>query len=256
MPEFWAHLHKSLRGNLTMVSWIVATVLASLTGPLGTYESCTLLHRLLVWGCAVGLFIMVAAVARVFVGTVLKLTDFSRSALATAVIVALGVGFPVHATNLMTDYAMVHVRIGLTEVMTLAFAAALGVAAIQYCLSGGLLPGLGSGSAQDATAGMPRLVQRLDPALRGDLIAITGRDHYIDVQTTAGSGTLLMRFSDAIAEAAPVPGAQVHRSHWVAWSHVTGVERADGKIALVLDHQGRVPVSRNHRAKLEARGLL
>lgn len=74
--------------------------------------------------------------------------------------------------------------------------------------------------------------------------------------TSAGPSSLLMRFSDAIEETLGVPGAQVHRSHWVAWDAVTGVEREPGKLFLILTDGSRIPVSRAHRDKLEERGLI
>jgi len=101
-----------------------------------------------------------------------------------------------------------------------------------------------------------RLLQRLVPELRGDLVLISVRDHYVDVRTTRGQASLLLRFSDAMAEAGDVDGTQVHRSHWVAWDAVEGVNRAGGKVYLSLRNGGPVPVSRNHRAKLQDRGLI
>ena len=101
----------------------------------------------------------------------------------------------------------------------------------------------------------PRLVQRLDPGLRGPILSISVRDHYVDVMTGHGTASLLMRFGDAIAEAG-VAGAQVHRSHWVAWDAIDTVEREGAKLFLRLKPGMRVPVSKNHRDKLELRGLI
>lgn len=61
-----------------------------------------------------------------------------------------------------------------------------------------------------------RLIGRLPPSLRGRLIALEMEDHYARVHTDHGSALLLMRLGDAMAEAAPTPGRQVHRSWWVA----------------------------------------
>lgn len=96
----------------------------------------------------------------------------------------------------------------------------------------------------------------MEPELRGALVSMTVRDHYVDVVTSAGLSSLLLRFSDAMDETEGVPGAQVHRSHWVAWSAVTGTEREPGKLFLLLSDGSRIPVSRAHRAKLEERGLV
>lgn len=103
---------------------------------------------------------------------------------------------------------------------------------------------------------LPRIVQRLDPGQQGRLVSLTVRNHHVDVVTEAGQGSVLIRFSDAMAETAPEPGDQVHRSHWVAWWAIRGADRAEGKIWLSLVGGGRLPVSKPHRAKVEARGLI
>ena len=99
----------------------------------------------------------------------------------------------------------------------------------------------------------PRLLRRIAATEKGQLWAITVRDHYVDVQTSTGKYSLLMRFSDAIAEAEPTCGAQVHRSHWVAWAGVGSICRAEGKLRVCLHNGQLIPVSRNHRDKVEAR---
>ncbi len=43
-----------------------------------------------------------------------------------------------------------------------------------------------------------------------------------------GAELCLMRLNDAIAEAAPEEGLQIHRSHWVAKSAVEGLETKGG----------------------------
>ena len=53
---------------------------------------------------------------------------------------------------------------------------------------------------------LPRLLQRLDAEDHGSLWSISVRDHYVDVQTSRGVTSLLMRLSDAMAETAPVEG--------------------------------------------------
>lgn len=240
--------------------WALSTLLAAISGPLGSYENCTFPHRLLLWGVWIGLFLLIATGIRAFVHGVLNLRDFSRGGPLIAVLVAMLISFPVNAMNLnamLGPEGAHYITASWGEIAATVFLMSLGLAAYQAQF----LRGAEGGMAQDAPEPVakpevPRLLLRLDPALRGELIQISVRDHYVDVRTTAGSSTLLMRFSDAIAEAAPVEGAQVHRSHWVAWDRVTGVDRRGSKLDLQLGTHGSVPVSRNHRDKLEARGLI
>lgn len=64
-----------------------------------------------------------------------------------------------------------------------------------------------------------------------------------------------MRFADAILEAEGEAGAQIHRSHWVAWWAVKGVERDGGRLFLRMCPELRLPVSKTHVGKLEEGGL-
>ena len=92
-------------------------------------------------------------------------------------------------------------------------------------------------------ASQPRELFRLLPAGLGtDLIFIKSEDHYLEVHTTAGSGLIKMRFSDAIAELGD-RGIKVHRSYWVATSHVTRAVRTGKRTVLRLTGDHRVPVS-------------
>jgi DNA-binding LytR/AlgR family response regulator len=79
------------------------------------------------------------------------------------------------------------------------------------------------------------------------------QDHYVEIVTEAGAHLVLLRLSDAMAEAAPTPGLQVHRSHWVAERAVAGAKREDGRLRLVLVDGTEIPVSRGRaRAVREA----
>jgi len=90
----------------------------------------------------------------------------------------------------------------------------------------------------------PPLLRRLAPQNRGRLLHISVEDHYSKVRTSSGSELILLRFSDAIGEAMPEPGMQVHRSHWVARDFVATLRAAGGKTTLALRDGSEIPVSR------------
>lgn len=94
----------------------------------------------------------------------------------------------------------------------------------------------------------PPLLQRLSPQNRGALRHLSVEDHYTVVTTSRGRELILLRFADAMAETAPVEGLQVHRSHWVAKSAVSGLVRRDGKRLVKLDDGQEVPISRPYLA--------
>ena len=93
----------------------------------------------------------------------------------------------------------------------------------------------------------PRFLDRLPAALGHDVMYLKVRSHYVNVVTTAGSGALLMRFADAVAELGD-QGMQVHRSYWVARRHVVGIERRAERTVLLLTGGAEVPVSRTYLA--------
>ena len=101
------------------------------------------------------------------------------------------------------------------------------------------------------------LLARLPARSRAELLHLRMQDHYVEVNTAAGSELLLLRFRDALREVEDVNGLQVHRSHWVARSAVAGVERrGGGRVALRLVNGSRVPVSRSFTPVLRARGWI
>lgn len=92
----------------------------------------------------------------------------------------------------------------------------------------------------------PAFLARLSRSLGSQLTAVQAEDHYIRVFTPRGSELVLYRFSDAIEELRWIPGAQVHRSWWVAAASVKALQRPGGRYQLLLETGQRVPVSRSH----------
>lgn len=118
------------------------------------------------------------------------------------------------------------------------------------------LPPVDDLSVSDPEPVQPRLLDRLPPEMRGEILHLSVRDHYVEVLTDKGASSILMRFSDAMAETAGVVGLQVHRSHWVAEAAIAGGGRRAGKAYLTLAGGREVPVSRGFLAEVVARGYL
>ena len=101
----------------------------------------------------------------------------------------------------------------------------------------------------------PRFLDRLPDGLGHDLVYIRTVDHYLEVHTTAGSGRVLVRFSDAVAELGDL-GMQVHRCYWIA--HRTLLEEGaelvtrGNRIVLRLAGDREVPVSRTYLPNVRA----
>ena len=105
-------------------------------------------------------------------------------------------------------------------------------------------------------AAEPPILSRLPAAKRGALVRLSMQDHYVEIVTEAGAEMALLRLSDAIAEAAPEPGLQVHRSHWVARSALRGHRRDRARLWLRLSDGTEIPVARARVAALETAGWL
>jgi hypothetical protein len=105
-------------------------------------------------------------------------------------------------------------------------------------------------------ASPPRLSARLPERLRdADILALEAEEHYTKVHTSRGNTLLLLRFSDAIAEMAPVPGLQVHRSFWISRRAVDRVTRVERRMVVRLQGGLEVPVSRSFRLAVQGAGL-
>lgn len=98
-------------------------------------------------------------------------------------------------------------------------------------------------------------MDRLPAHLAGsELWALKAEDHYLQVLTSKGSTLIRLRMADALRELGAVPGAQTHRSWWVARAAVRSVRKGEGSVSLVLPDGLEVPVSRNAARSLRAAG--
>jgi hypothetical protein len=100
----------------------------------------------------------------------------------------------------------------------------------------------------------PALFAQLPPRLGRDLLYLGNEDHYVRAYTREGDTLLLMRMRDAVEDLAPIEGARIHRSWWVARNAVAEVLRRDRAVLLRLIDGREVPVARAMVAELRARG--
>ena len=238
-------------------AWLTLLVIATLVGlggPFGTYASLALPERLAYWWAVAATAFVVAAAANVSTARWLQRRGLARrAALAaadavatipiTAMVVAVGAVF-----GLTPDVADILLLFGYVCAVTLA----VGITTQLVARAPAPLR-----VPTDPSAPLvPPIVARLHGANRGPLLRISAQDHYVQVVTCQGAELLLMRLQDAVAEAAPEPGAQVHRSHWVATKAVADTERAKGRLFLKLTDGGRVPVGRRYLSVAKAQGLI
>ncbi len=97
-------------------------------------------------------------------------------------------------------------------------------------------------------------LDRLPAALGRDVVWLQAQEHYLSVTTSRGRHLLLQSFGPAVAELGRLglDGIQVHRSAWVAWSHVQRLDERARSPAVVLHDGTRVAVGRRRLAEVSA----
>lgn len=263
MQRFLQELRNDLGSYVPLVVWVSLTVVVTLAGPYGSNAYLTFPQRLLYWGCVVGVSILVGVSVRAFTRSVLGVTTLIGSTLLIAIIITAIMLIPIHVSARKVFGEDNEAIPALPELAALIMSVSLAVgvfrAARTYAYGAdqtGALPVASPPEMMVEDVVQPRLIARLQDGATGDLVSISGRDHYVDVVTTSGQSRVLLRFSDAIAEAEPIEGFRIHRSHWVALSAIVRVEREGGKLWVALVDGARLPVSRTYRDELEMRGLL
>lgn len=251
MAEFIRQISAEFRLVRLGMLWATVALICAVAGPFGTFQIGGFSARLIFWAIVSLVAMCIGWAVRIRSERMGLSKDSVWPAVVTATASAFVIGPIVHVL-LRWWFRTTSDRLPeTTDVLIVVFLLTLGVGLLGVAI----VPPEQSKPDDGTVDALPRLVRRLDPALQGALISVSVRDHYVDVRTDAGQGSILMRFSDAIAECAPVEGVQVHRSHWVAWSAIESVKRDGARLTLSLFSGDSVPVSRNHRAKLVERGL-
>ena len=114
----------------------------------------------------------------------------------------------------------------------------------------------GPDMAAPAPSPHPPILDRIPGDLRGDLIRLSARDHFVEIVTTLGKREVRMRLKDAVREIGETKGHLVHRSHWVAENAIDGSNSQGGKVTLTLINGDEIPVSRAHQKILQDEGIL
>jgi len=232
----------------------VLAILAALTlaiavaGPFNTSALLTLPQRLVYWGAVTPLSFAAGLIGSALIHALAKGRAANRWLVGS--LRALG------STTLVsfTLYGF-HAALGYPLPQGAEFSASVG-GVLAICLAieiiGELVAPAAPGPATDAR---PALLDRLPLDKRGPIVALSAVDHYTEVTTIRGRHLLLLRLSDAIAEAAPTPGLQIHRSHWVALDQVRRAHRQGDQGKLTLSSGQELPIARARMAQAQGAGL-
>jgi hypothetical protein len=249
------------------IGMILAIVLLAVSGPFGTFQSFNIGQRVGYWAVmVVGSYLVGQAAATFFLELLREQIDRKWPRVLLAGLLA---SLPVTMGVLLVNgVAYQHVGVAdslsiwmYTTLVTLAvvvvfvsFGELMGGA--QANQTEGVAPAAAETPPPMQAAATPPVLERVPLPQRGRLLALTVEDHYVDIVTDRGKTLVLMRLADAIREAAPVPGLQIHRSHWVALDAVRRTERSDGKTTVELSNGLRLPISRGYMAMARDAGLV
>lgn len=223
-----------------------AALVLGMVGPFGTYESLRLPARLAYWAAIV---VSTYFLGFAFVSLLEKLIFTGRPGPAGFALVGAMAGVPVALFVWLLNRLVYGTDVVFLLPLTLYVMA---IAAV----SSGVIAFFSARLAHaQPSAQRPKLIERLQPRLRGKLLYLSMQDHYVKVVTDKGSELILMRMSDAVDETAPVEGLQIHRSYWIASDAVAGTIRRDGRLILRMSDGAELPVSRNRIGLVKDAGL-
>lgn len=237
-------------------TWMVMAaivIVLGLSGPFGTFEAFAPAPRLAYWTAVVILTYGVGF----FAGALLDANGLLARHWLRLPVYGLLTGIPVWSAVVLVQLLTFGVHAGdAFDLLTLFIYCAL--ISTTVLAVGALVPKAAPAAAAEVapqTSRRPALLDRLQPAARGQLLYLSMQDHYVLVVTDRGKELVLLRLSDAIKETEGVQGVQIHRSHWVALGAVQRAVRDQGKVLLEISDGARLPVSRGFLETVRAAGL-
>lgn len=234
--------------------WLSVSVLVGYVGPFGTFDALPTLTRLVYWTFVLGGAIPVAKVCRRSLRPCLgKMERWPRGlvvSLALATIYAPAVA--IFNETVIDQFWELDMPLGALWIAV--YLSSL-VESVTWRVF--IDPvARGAEATRSVMDAQPcRLINRIEPDRRGEILSLSVRDHYVEVTTDRGQVSLLMRFADALDELAGAPGLRVHRSHWIAVSAITAIDRMAGRLFVCLSDGRSLPVSRSYQDAVLALGL-
>lgn len=90
-------------------------------------------------------------------------------------------------------------------------------------------------------------IKRFIPAHKvGVLISMSSQDHYVEIITDKGRHLERMTMKKAVELVPEAEGLQVHRSHWVGYDSILGMEKTGGRYEISLRNGAKIPVGKTN----------
>jgi hypothetical protein len=255
-------MHAVSTSRYQRLAMFLVIMLLGVSGPFGTFQSLNPGQRFAYWACVVIVCYLVGQGSATFFIEILRpqITQKWPRLIVAGLLASLPVTVAVLLINGITYQ---HIALGESLRIWLYVTIVTLVVVVALVTVDELMAGARTAAATDqtaapvpdATAAPPPILERVPLPLRGQLLALTVEDHYVDIVTDKGKTLVLMRLADAMREASGVDGLQIHRSHWVATGAVVKSHRTDGKLSLELRNGMRLPVSRGYLPAVKAAGL-
>ncbi len=273
MKNILLDIRQILRSPVPLSSWIVASLICTLTGPLGTYDADPFGFRIVFWGG----MLLVATLYALFCfytafniwpdwsflkagaigGTVFSIT---YSAFAIFLIPHVYGNLPIPSSELI--FAIVSCST-IAIVILIQWVDVRPRMQAEEALNEQRLE-LEAAAVQQQVQNAPFLSSRTDNPFLARLNADMGsrlvrlhmRDHYVETYTYEDMQLVHMRFADAVDALSEFNGCQTHRSHWVNLDEVVSVEKSDGKTFFKMSDGVNVPISRGKIKELKSLNII
>lgn len=242
--------------SVTFYVWTAALVFAVVAGPFGSYDTMSWPVRTAYWAVVITVAFVIGFAARAVMRALLAGRHPALFDLGASFLVGIALGPVIWVLRGGMDPVLGHEDLSVISITLNSFLIACGVFVVRRQI-GAEAPASYWAEPEPETPAQTRLHRRLSCPPDAEIHRLSANDHYVEVATSTGIETLRLRLVDAIEEMEPVAGTCTHRSHWVSFAAISGIEReSGGKLFVMLKNGDRVPVSRKYRPNLEDAGLI
>lgn len=256
----WSAIRADWRAGVfsptTGAVWAVASALAAVTGPFGTYGSMSGLELATYWPLIIALSLCIAYFGRAIVTHLIPgESQALRELCAGAILTALF--SPVIWVLNLTVYGVAKESVSFVEIASSVMLVALGVSLFRFALGIETRSDPAERDAAETAEVLPKFAARLTEWSGAPIIHLTVDDHYTEAHCLDGSVyRVLIRFADAVNEMDGIRGVCIHRSHWVALDFIEEAFRKKGRDFVTLATGAVLPVSRKYRVNLVEAGYI
>ncbi len=236
MKNILLDIRQILRSPVPLTSWIVASLICTLTGPIGTYPADPYSFRLIFWTGILFVATMYALICFYTAFNIWPEWSFLKAGFFGGVFFTITYSYfgiiiinqtygDLHKPSNELIFAIVSSSTAAIVILVhwvdvrprLIAEAALEAQKIEYETA---ITEITTGPIGTINPLLPPrsdnpFLSRLNADIGARLIRLQMRDHYVETYTSKGMQLIHMRFSDAISSLSDFNGYQVHRSHWV-----------------------------------------